>query len=458
MSELPSGTVTFLFTDVESSTELIARDETAYAKALADQRRILRAAVAGVDGEEISCNGEEFFFAFRRAKDAAVAALEGQRGLAGHDWPDGGRMRVRIGIHTGEPSVDDDGYLGLDVHRAARICSLGHGGQVLLSQRTSDLLAAFEPAGTSIRDLGSHPLKGLSDPEPIFQLVAEDLPAEFPSLRVATADAASNFDDHELELAEAAKVAVGPAQGLGARLRRRAPQTTGLAELGWRVRELLPAAPEQVRPAVGELGGELFSGGRTVVAIDRWLGDLDRKTLERQLAEYRDMAVLSKRAAREADVAAERLALIDRLERSRGTVAGRAATIEARVDELRAATGTGEASALAGLVEAARAPVRELTAELDQRFSEARAAVGTETVKLRRTRHRGVYRRGERYVVPHVDADGVERRREFETAKEARAYRTALRIERKREDDYEGGSHAPHDSAYDKPVGGGGPS
>ena len=139
-AERPTGTVTFLFTDVEGSTRLLRELRDDYATALADHQRIIRAALAENDGSEIDTQGDSFFAAFRRVKDAVGAAVDAQRALAAHTWPQGKQLRVRMGMHTGEPTVSEDGYLGLGVHRAARICSAGHGGQVLLSQATVALL------------------------------------------------------------------------------------------------------------------------------------------------------------------------------------------------------------------------------------------------------------------------------------------------------------------------------
>jgi class 3 adenylate cyclase len=140
MAELPRGTVTFLFTDIEGSTRLLKQLGERYGAARADHHRILRAAFEEHGGQEIDTQGDAFFVAFQRAKDAVAAAAAAQRALAAHEWPDGATLRVRMGMHTGEPAVSEEGYLGLGVHRAARICSAGHGGQVLLSQATVALL------------------------------------------------------------------------------------------------------------------------------------------------------------------------------------------------------------------------------------------------------------------------------------------------------------------------------
>jgi predicted ATPase len=162
--ELPTGTVTFLFTDIEGSTRLLHELGDDYAEVLAEHRRVLRQAWREHDGVEVDTQGDAFFVAFSRASDAAAAAAQAQSALAG------GPVRVRMGLHTGEPLRGEEGYIGFDVHRAARIASAGHGGQVLLSQATADLV------GPGVRDLGLHRLEDLSAPERIFQLGVEDFP------------------------------------------------------------------------------------------------------------------------------------------------------------------------------------------------------------------------------------------------------------------------------------------
>src|SRR5437868_5895156 len=167
MSELPTGTVTFLFTDIEGSTRLLHELGDAYADALAEHRRVLRGAFARHGGVEVDTQGDAFFVAFARASAALAAAREAQAGL-------NGPVRVRIGVHTGEPLVTDDGYVGMDVHRAARIAAAGHGGQVLVSQSTRDLVPSDD-----LRDLGQHRLKDLTRPERMYQLGD----ATFPPLK-----------------------------------------------------------------------------------------------------------------------------------------------------------------------------------------------------------------------------------------------------------------------------------
>src|SRR5213082_708136 len=171
MRDLPTGVVTFLFTDVEGSTRLLEGLGDGYGDALHEHRRRLRAAFAAHDGVEVDTQGDAFFVAFGRASDAVAAAADCQRALAG------GPIRVRMGLHTGEPRLTEEGYVGLDVHKGARIAAVGHGGQVLMSEPTKALVDA------EVRDLGAHRLKDLSAPERIYQLQIDGLPSEFPLLK-----------------------------------------------------------------------------------------------------------------------------------------------------------------------------------------------------------------------------------------------------------------------------------
>ncbi len=182
-SDLPQGTVTFLFTDIEGSTELLKQLRDQYTKLLSGQRDMLRAIFDKWGGREVDTQGDAFFVSFSRAMDAVKAVVEIQRALAGHDWPEGAQVRVRMGLHTGEPWVGDEGYVGMDVNRAARISSAGHGGQVLLSQSTYALIERDLPDGMRLRDLGEHRLKDLRRPIHLYQLVIAGLPADFPPLK-----------------------------------------------------------------------------------------------------------------------------------------------------------------------------------------------------------------------------------------------------------------------------------
>jgi predicted ATPase len=180
---LPGGTVTFLFTDIEGSTKLLKRLRDLYSTLLGEHREILRSAFVQWNGHEVDSRGEEFFVAFPRATDAVAAAVNAQRELAAHTWLEGVDVRVRIGLHTGEPWVADEGYVGIDVHRAARIANAGHGGQVLLSETTAALVMDELPEGVTLLDLGRHRLKDVRRTEQIRQLVIDGLPAEFPPLK-----------------------------------------------------------------------------------------------------------------------------------------------------------------------------------------------------------------------------------------------------------------------------------
>jgi YVTN family beta-propeller protein len=183
VSELPTGTVTFLFTDIEGSTQILNRLGSRYADVLAEHQRIVRAAAAAHHGREVDTQGDSFFLAFRRGKDAIGAAVAIQRDLATHAWPEGGEIKLRIGLHTGEPQVGGDRYVGMGVNKAARIAAAGHGGQVLISRTTRDLVEDELPPGVTIRDLGDRRLKDIERLEHLFQLVIEGLPSEFGQLK-----------------------------------------------------------------------------------------------------------------------------------------------------------------------------------------------------------------------------------------------------------------------------------
>jgi predicted ATPase/class 3 adenylate cyclase len=179
----PTGTVTMYFSDIEGSTVLLRRLGARFGEALSAHRALHREAVTRWHGVELRTEGDSFFVVFASPLDAVRACLDVQLAHARHPWPDGADVRVRIGVHTGEAQRHENDYLGLEVHRAARIAATAHGGQVVLSDRTRQLVVDSLPPGVSVRDLGQHRLKDFPAPERIHQLVAPDLPAEFPRLR-----------------------------------------------------------------------------------------------------------------------------------------------------------------------------------------------------------------------------------------------------------------------------------
>jgi class 3 adenylate cyclase len=410
MVDLPNGTVTLLFTDVEGSTRLLRRLGERYGAALEDQRRILEATVTGHGGTVIDSRGDELFAAFPRARAAVAAAVSAQRALAEHAWPDGDTLTVRMGLHTGEPALQDEGYLGLDVHRAARISAAAHGEQVLLSQTTRDLLGE---EGGELLDLGEHELKDFSRPARLFQVVIPGLTRDFPPLRAAVADLPAG---RERELAAAL---TGPKRFLE-RLR---PSKRGFADLGWDVRALLPSAPREAQDSLSRLARELFDAARAAAEADQALAVVNRKKLVERLADQRAQAVLSKASAREADATESRLRTLDAL-------AGRRAEAEAVAKDVRDWLSARQpVETLDGLTE----PVRQATQTLNAALDSARLELASVNERLRRTRSPGVFRTGEAFVVPYVDEVGVDRRRRFDSLADAISFRRGLRISRRAE-------------------------
>ncbi len=200
LDESATETLTFLFSDIEGSTALLRKLRDGYGDVIADHKRLLRETWEACGGRELDSEGDSFFVAFRRPRHAVDAAVAAQRALAGHQWPGGAEVRVRIGVHTGEATPAGDHYVGLAVHRAARICDAGHGGQVLLSETTRSLLED-EEHDLDLRDLGPHQLKDFDRPVRIYQLAVDDLPDEFPPLRAQTGEKAVHLAERQDELA-----------------------------------------------------------------------------------------------------------------------------------------------------------------------------------------------------------------------------------------------------------------
>ena len=283
MAQTPTGAVTFLFTDIEGSTRLVKHLRDRYGVVLADHQRLLRAAIRAHGGYEVDTQGDSFFVAFSSARDALLAAVEGQLALRSHPWPDGVEIKVRMGLHTGQAVASDGRYTGLAVHRAARIGAAGHGGQILVSQATQTLLDdEEEDLHIFLRDLGEQRLKDLDRPVRLYQAAADGLQAAFPPVR---------GDAHLAQAAEAAIalplwrrrrsalvgafVLVGVAT-VAAMLILRGDPGGGLGEvqanqvglIDPQTNEIIAEIPVGIRP------GPVAAGDGTI-----WVGNLDDRTL-----------------------------------------------------------------------------------------------------------------------------------------------------------------------------------
>ena len=193
-ADLPRGDVTFLRTDIEGSTDLVRRLDGRYGPLLDEVRSIVRRAVRESHGYEVDCRADEFFAAFRTAPEALAAAIAIERLIAEASWPDDAEVRVRIGLHSGRPTLRRTGYIGLDVPTVARICAAGHGGQILVSAAAYRALTGGVPEGVKLRSIGSHRLKGLPEPVKLYQVEADGVRAKFPPLRLDV-DPAERMDD-----------------------------------------------------------------------------------------------------------------------------------------------------------------------------------------------------------------------------------------------------------------------
>jgi class 3 adenylate cyclase len=263
MVELPSGTVTFLFSDIEGSTRLLRELGEHWEEALGAHNRILREAFAETGGSEVDRQGDAFFAVFPRARNAVAAAASAQRALAAEQWPQGAEVRVRMGIHTGEPSVGGEGYLGVDVVRAARICSAAHGGQVLVSETTRALVG-----GEDLQDLGLHHLKDMEHPERLFQLELPDLPRDFAAPRTLDRPQAAPpvpTAGRELELASRAGELAQRLEGLGPSIEQHVRESLAARGIPERGPERGRARPRQ--PRVNPRPAFVFAGFVIVVVF-----------------------------------------------------------------------------------------------------------------------------------------------------------------------------------------------
>jgi YVTN family beta-propeller protein len=281
VADLPRGAVTFVFTDIESSTQLVRSLRNQWPEVLAEHQRLLREAFDRHGGQEIDTQGDAFFFAFGSAHEAVLGAVEAQRALSGYPWPDGNEVRVRIGIHTGQAAPVDGRYTGLAVHRAARISSAAHGGQVLVSQATQSLLEdEEEDLQVRLRDLGDQRLKDIDRPVRVYQVTAAGLREEFPPPRQEAepteVGAPSRFrlsSSVLISLAVLAILVVVPvvallARGGGGGLSRVDPNNVGVIDAD--TNEIVAQVPVGIRPGP-------VAAGRGAV----WVGNLDDRTLTR---------------------------------------------------------------------------------------------------------------------------------------------------------------------------------
>jgi YVTN family beta-propeller protein len=284
MADLPSGAITFLFTDIEGSTRLLKQLRDRYSHVLAEHQRLLRTAFAAHGGYEVDTQGDAFFVAFTSARDALLAAVEGQLALRSHAWPDGVEVKVRMGLHTGHAVAAGGRYTGLAVHRAARIGAAGHGGQVLVSQATQTLLEdEEEDLHIFLRDLGEQRLKDLDRPVRLYQAAADGLAPSFPPLRSeaelpAAAEAtlrrplwrrpAALIAAAGALAALAAIAAVLAIRGSGGGLSGVQANHLGLIDPG--TNEIVAEVPVGIRP------GPVAAGAGSV-----WVGNLEDRTLTR---------------------------------------------------------------------------------------------------------------------------------------------------------------------------------
>jgi class 3 adenylate cyclase len=389
MEDLPSGTVTLLFTDVEGSTLLVQALGAAYQDALAEHRQILRDAVASHAGREVDCRADELLACFPRASDGLAAAIAAQLALTSL----GSQLRVRMGLHTGEPELIGDAYIGIDVNRAARICSAGHGGQILVSQTTRDLVST----GVQFRDLGTYLLAGVEQAERIFEVRAPGLRTSSLPLRA----------EHEAGAPGRRRRGLRP---------RRAPASSQLAETAWRARKLVEPGP--LREALTDLAAALFDADRAIHRADALLAKIDRHRIARRLAEQRQLSLVSPPVAELAAGTDAKLACLDRLGEDRQVVSDLGAEASALL----------ERSFTAHAVEQICERLKLATDTLDGQITVTTRAHDALSYRLARTRWRGVYRLDGLYVVPYHDDLGIERQPEFTDAGEARRFRDGVKL------------------------------
>jgi class 3 adenylate cyclase len=376
MPELPSGTVTLLFTDIEGSTQLLKTLGDHYEGVLSDHRSLLRRAFNLHGGQVVDRQGDSFFVAFRRAKDAVASAVEAQRALASHPWPDGSRLRVRIGIDTGEPSLGEEGLTGLAVHRAARICAAARGGQIWISNTTRQLLAGDLPAGAILRDLGDHELKDFDRLERLFQIGVEGLEDSTPPPRTPDAEVEAAPQLPEAE----DRAATVPSQRLKPKLLRPVKHRHLTGAAGWSIYSMARLSPSpELGRALQQLGGALAQASRRDSDAEHYLRSANLRTSRRRLKVLRNSAFLSERDAQVADALARKVAALESLAELRPALGAEVGRIEARRNEIRqeifrARLGDPLSDGLVDEVDGLRESIESLDARFEQALVVAKHA------------------------------------------------------------------------------------
>jgi len=446
---VPSRTITLLFTDIEESTRLLREVGEGYAELLAEHRRVLREAFALNRGREVDTQGDAFFCVFDSVHDAVSAAVAAQRALSGPEWALQTRVRVRMGIDTGEPTTDDEGYIGLAVHRAARVCSAANGGQVLLSAASSSVLGEEQVQGTAVRDLGEHRLKDFDRPERLYQLLIDGLPSD---LRPPRTDVRHDLGPHGLadvedRLVEVAEAVVAEAQpsstsggdaahrwvrsvpGATAALLR-SPLDLGVLVLlvllgvlstpwflavavaaalslvalkavrhrraavdsvGLRLYALRALAPhEDLGDGVKQLGAMLVRAGMAIREADDCLARFDRQALAHQLHDRR-AAAISAADGRRVDTLAQALDALDVLMERRRSLAHEVREVEAREGQIRSdlfsvRLGHMPREALASELVSMDADVEDAVTALQQELAIVRTVIPAGLARPRRRR------------------------------------------------------------------------
>ncbi len=373
-----------------------------------EHRKLLRAAFAGAGGEEVETRGDSFLAAFHSAHAAVDAAVAVQHALAEHTWPEGVEARVRIGVHTGEPRLSSEGYVGLDVHRAARIGEVANGGQVLVSESTRTLIGD----DVALRDLGEYRLAGLESPERLYQVVAPGLASDFGPLRAQ------------------------PPQRRR-RDRRRAPHD--VMQVGWHVHDLRRVAPAALTRPVETLAGKVLAAARLVADADRTLAAIDRDELARRVADHQARASVAPPVAQAAAELAAQLAALDRLPERRRAVADHVSRLAEQLESLelrlRGAPRVGAAPALLEELDDLSNDLIDRSRLLAETQAAAPPAPRVPIGKLHRTRRRGIFRVGRAYVVLEADEHGAKYPKVVSSLAEAIEAREISRAARRRAGD-----------------------